>query len=253
MKNNLIKNWLKKTGIFSIKTPADGLVANLKKQFRHEERSFFYGGRRYLVDSLYCHASPGVIETITRELSPDNQEKKLLNLGGGTGQVSTIFEFLGYDVSNVDIASTKVDKKNSIWDLNHFPYPFLEQSFDIIVGQEIIEHLENPWEFFRQARRILKPDGLFIISTPNILSTRSRLKFWLTGYFPWFTPDCFEYHINPLPYWQIELIAKQTGFKIQRIMGNGDYFFHQDLKPNWKKILNKNEEIIISLKISTEK
>lgn len=246
MLNNLdLKNWIKRTGLFTIEAPANPLINQIKNKFRHEDRSFFYSWRKYLTNSLYCHASPGVIETIITNLG-DGHGKNLLNLGGGTGQVSAIFEFLNYDVYNVDISLEKTDEKNLIWNLNQSPYPFNDKSFDVIVGQEIIEHLENPWEFFRQAKRLLRENGVFILSTPNILSLRSRLRYLLTGYFPWFTPDCFGYHINPLPYWQIKLIADQTGFEIENIKGNGDYFFH--LKPTLNILLLQNEEIIIILK-----
>ncbi|MFA5023119.1 MAG: class I SAM-dependent methyltransferase [Candidatus Paceibacterota bacterium] len=243
-----LKNWLKETGFFTVKAPDDILIENIKNKFEHEKRSFFFGWKKHLVDSLYCHASPGVLEETLRLISDTAKASgDLLNLGGGTGQVSQIFKSLGHEVYNVDLALENTDEKNIRWDLNQKPYPFADQTFDFIVGQEIIEHLENPWEFFRQAKRILRPNGLFIISTPNILSTRSRLKFLLTGYFPWFTPDCFSYHINPVPYWQIELIARQTGWQIEKTLGNGDYFFPQKRK-SLAKILSRNEEIIIALK-----
>jgi len=242
------KNWLKKSGLFTIKVSADPLIDSLRQQFDFRERSFFYGWRKYLANSLYCHASPGVLETILRELAGQKAAPAgLLNLGGGSGQVSSIFEFIGDKVSNVDIALDQENENDISWNLNQIPYPFADKSFDAIIAQEIIEHLENPWELFRQVKRILKPGGLFIVSMPNILSFRSRLKFLLTGYFPWFTPDCFAYHVHPIPFWQLEIIARQIGFQIKKLQGNGDYFF-QSRQSNWKKILRKNEEIIISLK-----
>jgi len=98
----------------------------------------------------------------------------------------------------------------------------------------------------RSARKVLKTDGKLIISTPNVLSLKSRLKFLLSGYFPWFTPDCFEYHVHPIPYWQLGLVADQTNLKIKNVRGNGDYFFSSS-SPKLSKSLFKNEEIIVTL------
>lgn len=40
-------------------------------------------------------------------------------------------------------------------------------SFDVVVALQVIENLDRPEEFVREARRILKKDGVFIVSTPD--------------------------------------------------------------------------------------
>src|SRR5262249_39376568 len=53
--------------------------------------------------------------------------------------------------------------------------PHRDASFDLVVGFEVIEHLENWREFLREVRRVLSPNGQFIVSTPNKLYyTESR-------------------------------------------------------------------------------
>ncbi len=44
---------------------------------------------------------------------------------------------------------------------------FEENSLDSIIAGEIIEHLEDPVCFLRQCHKILKPDGVLVLSTPN--------------------------------------------------------------------------------------
>ncbi|MEM3393038.1 MAG: class I SAM-dependent methyltransferase [Candidatus Bathyarchaeia archaeon] len=44
--------------------------------------------------------------------------------------------------------------------------PFKQSSFDLITCFETIEHLYNPELMINEAYRILKPNGVFIISTP---------------------------------------------------------------------------------------
>ncbi len=248
----IFKNILRSLNLIIIKPKDSEKIREFKKKFIHNERSFVHGFIKYLVDSLYCHASPGVIETIILELEnlkKDNKisGSKLLNIGGGTGQVSSIYESVGFDVFNLDIDIISSDKKNIKFDLNqNIPIPFEEKTFDVIVCQEIIEHVENPWKIFKEAKRLLKNDGVFIISTPNILSLQSKIVFIFTGYFKWFTPECFNYHINPIPEWEIRLIASKNNYDIFLTKGSGDYFFDKDNK-NHKKIIRNNESLIFFL------
>ncbi|MFA6226874.1 MAG: class I SAM-dependent methyltransferase [Candidatus Paceibacterota bacterium] len=249
----ILKNILRFLNIIVIKPNDSELIEKLKETFTHNERSFVYSGIKRLVDCLYCHASPGVIETISIELSDILRAKKtsgnkILNMGGGTGQVSSIYKSLGFDVYNLDIDLPTSDSKNIKFDLNQtIPIPFPNKTFDVVICQEIIEHVENPWKMVREAKKLLKDDGILIITTPNIVSLQSRLMFFFRGYFKWFTPDCFDYHINPIPYWEINLIANRCGLNRLLTKGSGDYYMCRDNNKQ-EKLLRDNESLIFFFK-----
>lgn len=46
------------------------------------------------------------------------------------------------------------------------PLPFRAAAFDVVVAMSLLEHLADPAAFFREVRRVLKLDGLALISTP---------------------------------------------------------------------------------------
>ena len=50
--------------------------------------------------------------------------------------------------------------------------PVADAQFDAVVSFETIEHVAEPAEFVREARRVLKPGGTFVVSTPNKLIFR---------------------------------------------------------------------------------
>jgi len=45
--------------------------------------------------------------------------------------------------------------------------PFQDESFNTVVAGEVIEHLVNPFSFVSEVIRVLKPDGLLLLTTPN--------------------------------------------------------------------------------------
>ena len=86
-----------------------------------------------------------------------DKDIKKLNLGAGECKKD------GY--INVDWQDlTKPDVKHN---LNVYPYPFEENTFDLIEAFHILEHLDKPFETMKELHRILKPGGLLIIKVPH--------------------------------------------------------------------------------------
>lgn len=70
-----------------------------------------------------------------------------------------------------------------------------EDSFDAIVSFEVVEHLSNPLALMKGAFRLLKTDGVFIVSTPNIegfdfqVLGKYHRSYSPPGHLVYFTPD----------------------------------------------------------------
>jgi 2-polyprenyl-3-methyl-5-hydroxy-6-metoxy-1,4-benzoquinol methylase len=62
---------------------------------------------------------------------------------------------------------------------NHIQIPFKDTSFDAVIATEILEHLISPLEMISEGARILKPGGLFLITTPNVSHIGAVLKLFL--------------------------------------------------------------------------
>lgn len=53
--------------------------------------------------------------------------------------------------------------------------PFESSAFECVIAGEIIEHVPNPDDLLRDIRRVLKPGGLLVLSTPNMVSWANRV------------------------------------------------------------------------------
>ncbi len=103
-------------------------------------------------------------------------------------------------------------------DIEGLPYP--DAQFDLVTCTEVIEHLEHFRRTFRESYRVLRPGGIFVVSTPNVLSLRSRIRYLFFGFFTLFGPlrvresDRFLTggHINPVSYFYLVHALSDAGF-----------------------------------------
>lgn len=67
---------------------------------------------------------------------------------------------------------TKINYTNG----NAIQLPFMNHSFDLIIIQDVIEHLANVKDFYSEVKRVLKKNGTIYLSTPNKLSAFNFLS-----------------------------------------------------------------------------
>lgn len=70
----------------------------------------------------------------------------------------------------VNLDFIKIEGVDVIHDLNKYPYPFKDNTFDEIFASHIIEHLDNSEKFLCELWRISKNNGKVIIRTPHFSS-----------------------------------------------------------------------------------
>lgn len=97
--------------------------------------------------------------------------------------------------------------------------PYESESFDLVLGMEIFEHLAlDPYFFLSEAARVLKPGGHILLSTPNVVSHRGVWK-TLNGQsaysFGLFVPTGGVYgrHNREYAPHEVETLAQSAGFE----------------------------------------
>lgn len=87
----------------------------------------------------------------------------------------------GYNVTGIDKNPT--NRSDIVQcDIETQMYPFKDNTFDIVLFMEVMEHLGvNPIHALKEANRVLKKDGIMILTTPNILRLQNLKSIILTG------------------------------------------------------------------------
>jgi ubiquinone/menaquinone biosynthesis C-methylase UbiE len=158
-----------------------------------------------------------------RETSPQ-VHGKYLDIGAGHGRLMRLLarEFkleptaCDYTSDLMRVQGIRVD----VVDLNTDALPYRDAAFDLITCTEVVEHVERYRHTFREIFRILKPGGTLIVTTPNVLNLRSRIRYLLFGFFSLFGPLTFREsqryltggHINPVSYFYMAHALSDAGF-----------------------------------------
>ncbi|MBI5873338.1 MAG: class I SAM-dependent methyltransferase [Candidatus Omnitrophica bacterium] len=156
---------------------------------------------------------------------------KCLDLGSGRGDYSDRLQGLGFDVVASDLDKERFAYHGKIlFEKSDFIHrlPFPDEHFDLILFAEVIEHLMNPFFVIDEIKRILKPKGILILSTPNILNIASRLRFLFEGSYNFFREPTLDYiklnknnlqnmHIIPWRYQELEYLLFKNGLKVTGI------------------------------------
>jgi 2-polyprenyl-3-methyl-5-hydroxy-6-metoxy-1,4-benzoquinol methylase len=103
--------------------------------------------------------------------------KRVLDVASGEGYGAHLLAGVAESVVGVDLSEDAVKHASAKYAKSNLQYiaasctqiPLPDASFDFIVSFETIEHIDGAAQtaFLREVNRLLKPDGLFLISSPN--------------------------------------------------------------------------------------
>lgn len=100
------------------------------------------------------------------------KDSTVLDVGVGSGIITSKLAKCCKKVIGVDIIDVRKDTEGyQFKKVNDTLLPFRNDSFDIVVSNHVLEHVDNQQEHINEIYRVLKKDGICYLTTPN--------KFWI--------------------------------------------------------------------------
>jgi len=222
----------------------------------------------------------GISESFSRSISRREENKillasiqsmpnniRMLDAGCGLGEWVVYLSDLGFETHGVDLSQKAIEKLRYRFPRYHFhagdirKLPYKEHFFNVYFSWGVFEHFENGMrQCFDEARRVLAPDGVIIISVPynnrrhmmndnrplEMVDTDfSRTKGFRTAkrFYQWRLNEHElerEFEFGGFKITKMELIHKDEGASrlVQSLLGflPGD-FFHTVSKAIFSKVL----------------
>ena len=132
-------------------------AAELEEMYNLEETYWWFVGRRRLVADLIRRFAP-------------QPEPRILDVGCGSGgtmvAVEDLGEITGCDLSPDALSLCRRRGLGRLVGARAEGLPFASESFDVVLGCDVLEHVEHDQEALAEIRRVLRPGGVFIATVP---------------------------------------------------------------------------------------
>jgi len=197
------------------------------KSTEKEIKNPWYSLRRYYVDKFFLEHIPQL---------PNNL--KILDIGGHKYNKRGVFNIEEYN-KNVTYVNISPEKNPDII-ADASDLPVADESYDVIICAELLEHVSDPIKVLKEAYRVLKKDGILLITAPFLFRIHA---------------DPYDYGRYTDNYW-LENLSK-IGFRDININKQGlfwsvlvdmirDYFYQMQKDGKIKtKLLRKITDFII--------
>ena len=163
-----------------------------------------------------------IIELVNKNL-PDGDNLLCIDLGAGECALSNLLSkelpkdkvrFMSIEMENdaVEIAKKLVPHINvRQGDVTNTGLE--DNSADILVSSEVIEHVNDPALMAAEAKRILKPGGIFVLSTPIRISEKPKDPHHIKEFFPEEFEIFLKNYFNDVKIYQINPLARVERYR----------------------------------------
>ncbi len=152
----------------------------------------------------------------------------IVDIGAGAGVftrrlrdelAATSPTLIALDLSHHDLRSARDCSLPVCADLERGHLPFLDDSVDVILCDQVVEHLYHPERAIEEMGRVLKPNGWLLLSTPNLGSWHNLVALGLGKHPPALSIEAG--HIRAFTKATIRQIFEGAGFRVSQVTGSG--------------------------------
>ena len=170
-------------------------------------------------DEDYINELPGKLANFKRNLDfieTYKQQGTLIDVGCGHGYFLGLADPQRWQRLGIEPSTDAADEARNTYNVDVFAgtldqAPIPAQSADVITLLHVIEHVFNPLELLQQASKLLRPDGIIYIETPDIGSGFARLlgrKWWYI----------MRFHTHYFTVRTLTLACRKVGLEVESII-----------------------------------
>jgi len=124
------------------------------------------------LDEIRGYETPDQLKRVHAIVDSVGTGKKVLDVSGGQGWIARLIQQQGNEVMVTDISEIRNLRAKWLYKIPHTicraeKLPFPDQSYDVVILGEILEHLPRMSVGLAEAERVLKRDGRLIITVPH--------------------------------------------------------------------------------------
>ncbi|MBU4338251.1 class I SAM-dependent methyltransferase [Patescibacteria group bacterium] len=196
------------------------------------DRDYFNGKNSFFWKLGYGNFSKIYFDNTFKPIAKYDHAIKNLNIldaGCAYGlmleRFSSSFHKFGIDVSQyaIDIAQKRLPEANFKTGNIEERLPYEENFFDIVLANDLLEHLENPMMALKNIYRVLKKGGILYITTPNLNNTRKIILKYA---------DEKEHHVSLFLHLDLMDNLRKIGFKVEEHWTFVNLFVYLRFKSN---------------------
>src|SRR2546421_7515629 len=165
-----------------------------------EDKHWWYVGRRRIIESFVQH----ICDEIRKE---GKGESRILDIGCGTGgNLESLTKFgkaEGVDISREALDFCRARGLENVKEGAAETLPFADESFDLVTGLDVVEHLDDDVAGLREMRRVLRSGGRCLLFIPAFM-------------FLWGVQDAVSHHRRRYALTELKAKVAQAGFTIER-------------------------------------
>jgi 2-polyprenyl-3-methyl-5-hydroxy-6-metoxy-1,4-benzoquinol methylase len=199
----LLESWLEAALAFATNFPPEQITIELSHQHRAVT----------LLDEVHAELTatgPDIVQYFetsrpryeyTLSLALGQNGGNVLDLGCSPGHLAMALVKAGFEVQGVDLNPVWLAKYAPGWprrlrithtNIEQAPLPFASESFDLVIFTEVLEHIAitDPAVILGEIRRVLRPGGRMLLSTPNVANLSNVVAF-IRGENVFWPPEMF--------------------------------------------------------------
>ena len=156
---------------------------------------------------------------VKRIVGAVGHNKKVLDIGCWDGKISNLIKKNGNEVVGVDLSTKALKLAHQNLEVvcaDVERLAFKDETFDVVVGGEIIEHVFDTSGFLKEIRRVLKKKGVLVLTTPNLASLSNRTRMLLGMDLPAVEAELEDKsgHIRFFTFTSLKRLLQKNGYEV---------------------------------------